>query len=476
VTGLPFIMAMAVASPVSSAVIVGTNVGLGSEQDLLFAESDAQGVSEALAEVGTVARADIAFLRQPTLAATRRALQHAADAPPSDLFVFYMSSHGDPAGAHLRGELLSWSELSALLARVPAKRVLAVVDACQSGALLTSKGIVRGPPITLSLEPLGQSGRYLITSSGSNEASYESTWLQGSPFTQLFLSGLRGAADSDGDGEVSFDELYRYLYERSIAATLTAPGGPQHPGVRCEMHGSGDFVIARINARSPVSRRVDARGTCYVLDEEGIRVLAELPPTSAAVALPPGRYQVKCLSEGRLAGAEAVLPPGVVIDELHFSSLDRTYAVAKGPSATVRGALSLELGLTGDDDFEFGPALFGGYRWERTQTAFEILAGANLRTGALSVLGGASVLLPFSLGIDRLEIGLLLGPGFNPFVHGLDPSILFGPQVRFEAPLDDRFAFFARAAVLTRVPFTSSDIGVSGSLDLGLTWDPENPK
>jgi hypothetical protein len=185
---------------------------------------------------------------------------------------------------------------------------------------------------------------------------------------------------------------------------------------------------------------------------------------------------VKCLTEGRLAGAEAVLPPGIVIDDLRFSSLDRTYAVAKGPSANVRGALSLELGLTGDDDFEFGPVLFGGYRWERTQTAFEILAGGNLRTGALSFLGGASVLLPFSLGIDRLEIGLLLGPSFNPFLHGLDPGVLFGPQVRFEAPLDDRVAFFARAEVLTRVPFTSSDIGVIGSLDLGLTWDPETAR
>jgi hypothetical protein len=467
---------MAVASPVSAAVVVGENIGLSAEPDLLFAESDATGVAQALAEVGTVQSENIALLRHPTLEAMRRALQQAAAAPPSDLFVFYLSSHGDSSGAHLRGELLPWPELSALLARVPAKRVLAIVDACQSGALLTAKGIVRGPPISVQLEPLGQSGRYLITSSGSNEASYESTWLQGSPFTQLLVSALRGAADADGNGEVSFDELYRYLYERSVAATLSAPTGPQHPEVRSEMRGEGDFVVARLGSRSRLARGAGAHGTCYVLDEAGVRVLAELPPGTAAIGLPAGRYEVKCLAGGRLTRAAAILPPGVTVDSLDFTPVERTYAVAKGPSAAVHGAFSIELGLTGDDDFDFAPFALAGYRWERTQTALELLAGGNLRTGALAILGGASVSLLFPADADRLEIGLLFGPGLNPFVHGVDPGLLFGPEVRFAVPLGERLGLFARATVLTRVPFTSTDLELIGALDLGMTWGEGNGK
>jgi uncharacterized caspase-like protein len=56
------------------------------------------------------------------------------------------------------------------------------------------------------------SGEVVITSSSADELSQESDEVGGSYFTHYLLSGLRGAADTSGDGEVTLDEAYRYVY------------------------------------------------------------------------------------------------------------------------------------------------------------------------------------------------------------------------------------------------------------------------
>jgi hypothetical protein len=102
---------------------------------------------------------------------------------------------------------------------------------------LVAKGIVLGAPLRLSVEP-SLTGRVPVTSSGANELSFECTRLSGSPFAQALIWGLRGAADSDGDGRVTLSELYGYLRARTLAVSL--PAGGQHASWRDELAGSGE--------------------------------------------------------------------------------------------------------------------------------------------------------------------------------------------------------------------------------------------
>src|SRR5581483_594825 len=246
--------ALAASAMPRTALVVGANQGLAGDEPLQFAESDAEGVAKAFSETGLVPPIGIRILADPPASDLRAALRAVIAAAPSELFLFYVSSHGDADGLHLNGGTLSWAELTDLLSRIPTRRVLAFVDACRSGAMLTAKGIVRGPPLELSVNALGPRGRALITSSGSSEASYESVWLQGSPFSKLLVSGLRGAADLDRDGRVTLDELYRFLFDHVAAATVAAPAGPQHAHAELELAGAGDWVITETGARATLRR------------------------------------------------------------------------------------------------------------------------------------------------------------------------------------------------------------------------------
>ena len=65
-------------------------------------------------------------------------------------------------------------------------------------------------------------GTALLVAAESSETAQESLALGGSFFTHFFVSGLRGAADLDGDQRVSLAEIRTY----TTHATKTATGSP----------------------------------------------------------------------------------------------------------------------------------------------------------------------------------------------------------------------------------------------------------
>ena len=50
------------------------------------------------------------------------------------------------------------------------------------------------------------------------------------------MEGLKGAADRDGDGIVTLQELYEYV-EAQVSRKSRAVGGNQHPVMKGEMEG-----------------------------------------------------------------------------------------------------------------------------------------------------------------------------------------------------------------------------------------------
>jgi uncharacterized caspase-like protein len=61
--------------------------------------------------------------------------------------------------------------------------------------------------------------------SGPNEVSGEDDELRHGVFTSFLLEGLRGKADTDKDGMITVDEVYRYV-SREVPR---ANGQEQHP-------------------------------------------------------------------------------------------------------------------------------------------------------------------------------------------------------------------------------------------------------
>jgi tetratricopeptide (TPR) repeat protein len=133
-------------------------------------------------------------------------LPHAA--APNDLVVIYLSTHGSPAGADLKGVnyvvaydtrpnklFASGLEMRQLLRtvkeRVHTNRVMLVLDTCYSGAgaIGGGKGMMR---TNVDSNSLAQGiGSLVISSSSPDQRSWESDSLKNSYFTRYFIDTLR---------------------------------------------------------------------------------------------------------------------------------------------------------------------------------------------------------------------------------------------------------------------------------------------
>jgi hypothetical protein len=178
-----------------------------------------------------------------------------------DLVLVYLSCHGlrDARGRLFyaasdtrRGRLASTGvESTWLLDQLDdcrARRQILILDCCFSGAFAHRAKGHAGPVIDDHLFGAGR-GRVVLTASRAGEYSIEGEPLAvtGSVFTTSLVDGLRtGAADLDGDGRITVEEAYGYVFER-----VRRSGVAQTPQ-RWVSGGEGRIVLAR----SPVAARV----------------------------------------------------------------------------------------------------------------------------------------------------------------------------------------------------------------------------
>ena len=236
------------------AVLVGSNRGEPDEDTLRYAETDAGKLRDVLVDLGGFAPENVALLQgqnaeavQQALAATNDRIRALAGGDEAVLLVYY-SGHADARALHLGGSHLPVVELeSAVRASTAGARIL-VVDACRSGSLTRVKGARRGRGFAIALdEQLAAQGTVFLTSSAATEDAQESDELRGSFFTHYLVSGLLGAADAGGDGQVSLAEAYRYAYENTLRASSYTLAGLQHPTFRVDLAGRGDLVLTRLS-------------------------------------------------------------------------------------------------------------------------------------------------------------------------------------------------------------------------------------
>lgn len=180
-----------------------------------------------------------------------------------DLLLFYYSGHGirDEHGdlylatRDTEMEIASATALSADFVRDQmdksgSQRKVVILDSCHSGAF--AKGGLGDSVGTQAALAGNGYGRVILTASDALELAWEGDeWLgedRASVFTNFLVEGLQtGKADLDGDGKISLDELYRYVYDQ-IMRSGRAKQTPHKWAEKIE----GQILIAH----SPVVRAV----------------------------------------------------------------------------------------------------------------------------------------------------------------------------------------------------------------------------
>lgn len=288
------------------AVIIGNDHGHGADVRLRYAESDAAKVAKVLRELGQFRPADMVLLQgedadtvRSTVIGVNDRIRAAQALPDTQTLLFvYYSGHADARALHLGASRLELRELAQLVRGSAAQVRLLVVDACRSGTLTRVKGGKIAPPFALADFALRGEGLAFLTASSENEDAQESDELRGSFFTHALVSGLLGAADENGNGEVTLEEAYAYAYDATLRATSATFAGTQHPNFRYEVQGQGSLVLTRPAASQ--TRRAELvfpPGIAFLVmaNNEAGAVLGEVGARDHArrLSLPPGRFFVR---------------------------------------------------------------------------------------------------------------------------------------------------------------------------------------
>jgi hypothetical protein len=344
------------------ALLVGSNRAGPGQKELRFAREDARRVSEVLTQLGGYSQDRVVTVldpgRQQLLDAFDRIatrLKVHADRGEDSLFLFYYSGHARARALNMGPDELALADLRQRLTALPTTVTVAILDACQTGAISRVKGATPAADFSYnSVNDLKTAGVAVMASSSASELSQEADTLRSSYFTHHLVVGLRGAADEDTDGSVTLSEAYRYAYNRTLVATAATAVGKQHVTLETKLRGKGEMVLT-YPARATSVLELPARleGQVLVHRASNKVVVAELSKASGRalrLALPGGRYVafVRPAKKGVLR-CELTLPDrgNLALATDGCESVQQAPVAVKGaaPAEPWRETVSLEVGL-----------------------------------------------------------------------------------------------------------------------------------
>jgi len=242
------------------AVVIGVGEYASEDiPDLEFAPADARAVRDFLESDAAGPFDEVLYLEneRATGSAMREALfVFLQQADFDDLVVIYYAGHGAPDPGRPDNLYLMptdtdldalaatgfpmWDVKTALRRQIAAERVIVIADACHSAGTADGATIGGGEAndIAGGFQSLfTPSRRLMMTAADTNEFSLEDArWGGHGVFTHFVLDGLRGAGDADGNGIVTFTELFQHVSDNVREAT----SGRQNP----QMSGFGDVPLA----------------------------------------------------------------------------------------------------------------------------------------------------------------------------------------------------------------------------------------
>jgi hypothetical protein len=219
------------------ALVVGINQFRNPAFQLRYSVADATAVAQMLQKRAAPLfdKVVVELLTTPettTKEALLGALARYHDIAASDVFVFYVASHGTVADEDLasreyflipsnvglasdealRRDAISQDELKQLIASIPATKKVLLLDTCQSGALGNALALTtRGDSDQRAINILsGAVGSTVLSAATSQEQALEGMDGHGL-FTWVVLQGLDGKADLQKNGYVSTLDLASFV-------------------------------------------------------------------------------------------------------------------------------------------------------------------------------------------------------------------------------------------------------------------------
>ncbi len=308
----------------------------------------------------------------------------------------YVDEHGE-GNLGLQDGTFTRSELyDRVLARSPATVNHVIIDACDAYFFVQSRGSDADVEALLSqrarefldrqtLARFPNTGAILSTASAAE--SHEWSEIEGGVFSHSVRSGLLGAADADGDGAISYDEIESFVLAASAGVKHVAASQAifVQPPARDRSHP----VIALDAVRRARSLHLggEVSGRMALLDEEGRRYLDfnKAGGYELALRLLPGRQYFL-----RLGEAEYRVPPGEA--DVMFAAL-----TPERPSLASRGAGVADAYSKGLFSLPYGPQVLMGFKLRPEQVELRLLdrtgpsglAIAGFATGGAALIAGA---------------------------------------------------------------------------------------
>lgn len=422
------------ADTVRVGIFVGNDIGFGEDEPLAHAEREARDMAEVFEEMGDIDRERTLVLTgrkapevRDALFQTEAQIRELSARGDDVQVVFYYSGHASRDGLHLQGTLLPMAAVRRWLEASSARVRVAFIDACESGTLARTRGGTPVEVIDVEVDDaLTSRGLAVITSTGPLSVARESDALGGAVFSRALLTGLRGSADSDGDGRITLDEAYRHAFEGTVASTFAGTSGVQRPEYRFDLEGVGDVVLTRIPSRAAgLLLPEELEGTYTVVSVGSGQVVARVekkPGVSRRLALPPGRYLVRKVRREDVLLSEVDLVWGGdrMVEDRQMTSVELGDPLARGGWTDKPVRLSLR-GTAGTPWILGNPATFGGEaaaRWRLAPRLHLDTFGGYARgereewTGYVelsSLRAGAGL----STGWHRERVDLSLGAGLQ---------------------------------------------------------------
>ena len=195
-----------------------------------------------------------------------------ATARPDDRLIVFYSGHGivkDGKAYLIPSDLkrkdipdtgFPIQELRSALANCQAKTKFLILDCCQAGGAdrAVEDDEARPEVLAKSLEPGKLAGTVVLASCNEKEKSWEWPARQQGIFTYWLCRGLEGGADANGDGQLSFEEVYQYTYDRVKETALQVTGNSQTPVrlVAGDVEGTPTLLTLRPEPPDSLCRRL----------------------------------------------------------------------------------------------------------------------------------------------------------------------------------------------------------------------------
>lgn len=473
------------------ALLLGNNEGSAGRPRLWYAERDAERVASTLRELGGFHPEDVRVLKGGTRGQALEALRAldeqvrlAQRLGDSALLLLFYSGHADSSGLELGAERLTFDELREALRASAATVKVAIVDACDSGALTQVKGGRALPQLSFPLPDERVRGLALVASTAVGEQAQESRALGASFFTHFIDVALRGAGDADGDALVTLSEAFRYTSAQTVLETTGTSQGPQHPTFQIQISGRGDVVLSDLRrARARLELPAGPQLTYRIRDGRG--VLAEVRGRAKpfTLALPPGRYSIERALGPRRETASVFLEDGRQ-SFASFEDLDarggskggaaRVPELHVGPvlGSTVLQGAGLAPGARVDARLPAGPLGL----WLGLSGSWLTVHGEELRYHLETYGGTAGISAPLSIGPARVEPGVQLGWAWRRqrFELGEPASgqeLAVGPALHVSTPVGPLLIGLRSEAMLHRVRLNDAlvlRVTGAGALTLGV--------